>query len=232
LTEAERWPLIIFIVVFPLIVLATFYKLVIHHHGKLYAPSDFKDDKSFLRTLSPKEQEEKLDEEVKESLDSGNVCTEEIKEPIDAVTPIPNKEIINKTKDRIAYRKEIMLIEHEVIKDLSKELNVEAEKNIGLGGTEVKFDAFLQLPSGKFTFLEVKVFKNSHTPIMVIDRFLYQAVLAERFFNSNFKLILAIVYYFSEDELTSLEQKLRSKVNQCPVDIELRFIPSSKFIDA
>ena len=68
LTVAERWPLIIFIVVFPILVLVTFYKLVTNHHGKLYAPGDFKDDKSFLRTLSPEEQEEKLNDEVKESL--------------------------------------------------------------------------------------------------------------------------------------------------------------------
>ena len=53
LTEAERWPLILFIVGFPILVLGAFYKLVTDHHGKLYAPGDFKDDRSFLRTLSP-----------------------------------------------------------------------------------------------------------------------------------------------------------------------------------
>lgn len=29
-----------------------FYKLVTEHHGKLYAPGDFKDDGGFLKTLS------------------------------------------------------------------------------------------------------------------------------------------------------------------------------------
>jgi len=67
LTEAERWPLILFIVLFPIMVLVTFYKLVTKHHGKLYAPGDYKDDKSFLRTLSPEEQKVRLEKEVKES---------------------------------------------------------------------------------------------------------------------------------------------------------------------
>lgn len=39
LTEAERWPIIIFIVLFPVMVLVAFYKLVTHHHGKLYKNS-------------------------------------------------------------------------------------------------------------------------------------------------------------------------------------------------
>ena len=68
LTVAERWPLIGFIVVFPLLVLAVFYRLVTHHHGKLYAPGDYDKDRSFMRTLSPAEQEKRLTREVQESL--------------------------------------------------------------------------------------------------------------------------------------------------------------------
>lgn len=50
LTVIERWPLIIFIVIFPAIVLFAFYRLVTNHHDKLYAPQDYRDDSSFLQT--------------------------------------------------------------------------------------------------------------------------------------------------------------------------------------
>ncbi len=41
LQALERWPLILFVVIFPFSVLYVFYKLVTNHHGKLYRP-DFR----------------------------------------------------------------------------------------------------------------------------------------------------------------------------------------------
>lgn len=237
LTVAERWPLIIFIVVFPIIVLVTFYKLVTHHHGKLYAPGDFKDDKSFLRTLSPEEQEEKLDKEVKESLGVQDPSTG--KEEELSAKAIP--EVISASEQRIReerqkshkeFREELKVIEASVINQIAKDLNVEAGRNVGIGDTEANFDAFLQNPSGKFTFLEVKALRSPHSAMMVIDRLLYHAVIADRFFESKFKLIVAVVYYFEEDELSRVEKIWRRKVGGCPADIELRFIHRSKVINA
>ena len=47
----ERLVLIWFLVGFPVLILGAFYRLVTKHHTKLYAPSDFKDDASFLKAL-------------------------------------------------------------------------------------------------------------------------------------------------------------------------------------
>lgn len=44
----ERAPLIWFLVLFPVIVLATFAWLVSRHHDKLYAPSDFVNEENFI----------------------------------------------------------------------------------------------------------------------------------------------------------------------------------------
>jgi hypothetical protein len=68
--------------------------------------------------------------------------------------------------------------------------------------------------------------------MMVLDRILYQAVIADRFFESKFKLILAVVYYFEEEELERVKRIWKKKVDRCPVDIELRFLPRSKVINA
>lgn len=52
LAEAERQPLVWFLVAFPVLVLATFGWLVSCHHEKLYAPGDYKTDDSFFRGLT------------------------------------------------------------------------------------------------------------------------------------------------------------------------------------
>jgi len=234
LTVAERWPLIAFIVVFPILVLVTFYKLVTNHHGKLYAPGDFKDDKSFLRTLSPEEQEQKLDKEVKESLGTEDV--EPQPEPVTTGVARNNetdqKAREERQKSHREFREELRAVESSVISHIASELKVEAERNVGIGETEANFDAFLQTPSGKFTFLEVKAFRTPHSPMMVLDRILYQAVIADRYFESRFKLIIAVVYYFEEEDLERVERIWRRKIDKCPVDIEIRFLPRSKVINA
>ena len=54
LESAERSPIIWFVVLFPVLVLALFGWLVSNHHDKLYGPKDYRDDDSFLRTIGQK----------------------------------------------------------------------------------------------------------------------------------------------------------------------------------
>lgn len=49
LTSSERLPLIWFLVVFPIIVLLVFAWLVSRHSGKLFAPSDFRDEENYVK---------------------------------------------------------------------------------------------------------------------------------------------------------------------------------------
>ena len=48
-TAAERLPLIYFLVLFPVLVLIVFAWLVSKHSGKLFAPSDFKDEENYVK---------------------------------------------------------------------------------------------------------------------------------------------------------------------------------------
>ena len=48
-SPAERLPLIYFLIVFPVLVLAVFSWLVSKHSGKLFAPSDFKDEENYVK---------------------------------------------------------------------------------------------------------------------------------------------------------------------------------------
>lgn len=72
---AERVTLVVFMVLFPLIVLIALYKLVTKHHDKLYAPSDFSNEDNFVKLIenkieaSPKIQEiDRKTEQVKEEV--------------------------------------------------------------------------------------------------------------------------------------------------------------------
>jgi CheY-like chemotaxis protein len=49
LASAERLPIIWFLVVFPVVVLTVFAWLVSKHHAKLYAPTDYRQDDSFIQ---------------------------------------------------------------------------------------------------------------------------------------------------------------------------------------
>jgi len=48
LQSTERLPIIWFLVVFPVLVLAVFAWLVSRHHAKLYSPADYRQDASFI----------------------------------------------------------------------------------------------------------------------------------------------------------------------------------------
>jgi len=48
LAEGQKWVFVVFLVVFPLLVLGSFVWLVANHAVKLYSPADFRDDKSYV----------------------------------------------------------------------------------------------------------------------------------------------------------------------------------------
>lgn len=47
--NSERLPLIWFMIIFPILILIGFIYLVVKHHSKLYAPSDFKEESNFFK---------------------------------------------------------------------------------------------------------------------------------------------------------------------------------------
>ncbi|MFZ2269785.1 MAG: hypothetical protein WAV95_19595 [Azonexus sp.] len=95
LDAGERLPLVWFLVLFPVAVLALFGWLVSQHNEKLYAPSDYRSDDSFLRR---KEQSEKHTAQVtaNQELLKAKVL-EVVKEHSD-----PTKEGFQKIADQLA----------------------------------------------------------------------------------------------------------------------------------
>lgn len=239
LTENERWPIVIFVVVFPILVLLAFYRLVTNHHGKLYAPADFKDDRSFLVTLSPEEQESKLESEVNETL--GELPNDPLDERL--VPPTKNQkrntknndELTTRKQEHLKFREDLKEVEDVIINEIGDELNTEMRRNVGVGLTGASFDAIAINSAQKFpVFVEVKALKSHFVSTAALERVLYNAVVTDKFFESKFKLILAVVYYFENDKLPRVKEAWERKISQCPADVELRFVnrndlPMKKF---
>ena len=54
----ERIPLIYFLIGFPILILISFLFLVTKHHSKLYAPSDYQDEKNFFKGFESQQKNE------------------------------------------------------------------------------------------------------------------------------------------------------------------------------
>jgi CheY-like chemotaxis protein len=79
-TPAERIPMVYFLILFPVIVLGVFAWLVSRHSGKLFAPSDFRNEENYVRmqlkavasltAASVKEQIPTSDDDIQRIVDS------------------------------------------------------------------------------------------------------------------------------------------------------------------
>ncbi|UTV86837.1 hypothetical protein KDX00_17440 [Cobetia amphilecti] len=255
LTVAERWPLIGFIVVFPLLVLAVFYRLVTHHHGKLYAPGDYDKDRSFMRTLSPAEQEQRLTREVQESLggsdwqqggadaeaqgsavaeDSGQAVDDadvaQLLSPEDGAdkkAPLSRAEHLDHHRQQMTQLKDAVLRQMQESSTAGGGASGAMTRHVRVGETDACFDALLEGESAPFTFIEVKVLKHYARAQTVLQSLLYEALLADRTLEANFRLIVVVVLTDdSSQDMTRerLEQEWHQRIRQCPVAIELRFM--------
>ena len=57
ITEGQRWVLIVFLCLFPLVVLWAYFVLVTKHASALYAPTDFEDERIFLRLIDQRQRQ-------------------------------------------------------------------------------------------------------------------------------------------------------------------------------
>lgn len=151
LTATERQPLVWFLIVFPCLVLGAFYRLVTTHHAKLYAPADFRDDQSFLKTLTPAEQRERLEKEA-EALDAAEATT---KETTDTGAARRQQEAdqtgagVESVQAVRSFKKsEIAVVESLVLRELQAEYGVPVIPNVKIerGGEQLWFDGAIHRP--------------------------------------------------------------------------------------
>lgn len=119
-------------------------------------------------------------------------------------------------------REEIQVVENKVVQLLEQEFKIKAERNIGISNTGIRFDGLFENLSEKFVGVEVKLLKQVPVRARIFNHILEQAVIADKFFNSNFKMIIVLVYDFDKNEFDKIISDFEKKIEASSTKIELR----------
>jgi hypothetical protein len=206
LESVERWPIIIFIVIFPFSVLYVFYKLVTEHHGKLYSPADYKTDDSFLKTLTAQELAAKLEEDVNEvvAIESTNI----------------NQNKVSDVREVIKQR--IIKVENFVIGEIQKELGIKPRMGINVSPERYVFDAGYINQGALATMLDVKYYSRAVVNFKTINEFLQRAKLTADYMSYNTKFIVALVIDTDSESFNKVIEAWESSIQNSELNIEIR----------
>jgi hypothetical protein len=177
----QKTPIVWFLVLFPPAVLAVFSWLVSQHHSKLYAPSDFRDDKAFLQAQSPAEQRERLEQEAKATF---------AEEPADSAQSDGHTIGVPTIQSRNIQLRAVAIAEDLAIRELSLEFGAPIRRQLKVSRGDRLF--FLD---GGFTIdgtligVEIKLLrrKSLHNRIREAEQYLGRTTLA------GLKMVLALV---------------------------------------
>lgn len=163
---SERLPLIWFLVLFPVAVLAVFAWLVSRHHQKLYAPADYKTDDAFLKTLTPEAQRRRLEQEVSQigAIDAEPAPAKSAVEPSGPMSvreAVPPEVQFKPVRDFEMYRTETVLAEDFVLRQLEVECGIPIRRQAALrrGNREIQL-AGLMLKEGKPVGIDVMLMRE------------------------------------------------------------------------
>ncbi len=125
--QNERLPLIWFIILFPVVILLAFIYLVVNHHEKLYAPSDYRDDNTFIKAMDTKAIQNKTKIEVKELAEAIKMDPSKEKASISSTTK--NSETKSIELDSITLEEKYKNAEKWSLNEFSLKHNLEITKN-------------------------------------------------------------------------------------------------------
>lgn len=227
LDKIQKWALIWFIIVFPVIVLGTFVYLVVNHHRKLYGPGDFREDSSFLRTLDIEEQRERILESVDSNIDSeikenkNEFVNESTKQDMNNAEPSASKSSLEVRKSAIQIH---MLAEELVMRQLESEYNTTIKRQVALNydkTSSLSIDGIIM--DKTFTGIEVKYIKSKYiSPHTASSIQLNVKKFAEitnkyRFKNSSF-----IVVIVTDEQEEVLIEPLNRRLKGVDIKTEIR----------
>lgn len=178
---AERLPFIWFVILFPCVILFTFYKLVTEHSNKLYGPSDFQKDENFLLFANREEVQNKNLEKLKDE-----------KTSVSFMTVSSNIEKKDKGVDDSSLMRSIILRDAVIVDRLSQKYEIQFYQNIELRVTRgsVVIDAYGK-DKDKQYLVEIKILKSFTTEEIksIVNRYVREVMPLNR--SSHVKYIFA-----------------------------------------
>lgn len=214
LTENQRWCFVIFLVVFPIVVLAAFVYLVTKHHPKLYAPGEFKDERNFLGYISPRDREQKYMREGMEA-NSGN-------EKID-------KAKIHNTAMSMMEKYE--KIEDGVFDYYERFFGYDIDKNVFIdtGRKRIAIDGIAE-KNGAFNMFEIKYLPNNSISKLALDRAVENAVSVKNFmvekgkYPSNRIRLKFVIVIEKDEEKLEVKKKILSMIDTEEINVAVKVL--------
>jgi hypothetical protein len=212
---SQKWPLVWFLVVFPLLVLAIFGWLLSRHHGKLViAGAEAGSGEMFLSTLTPDQQRRKLSKELNVYFSPSESVGED-QGQTDSALPTSFSD------SRSLY----LVAEDLVLRQIELDRGPNFMRHVTLEG--VPFDGVI-VREDKVIAVEVKYLTSSHVKQSMtgalLDNAEYAATRLKRTRpNASFTFLLAVVTQMSDEEQTRLKANLVNKFGVTPVDIDIEF---------
>ena len=211
-----------FLMIFPLVLVITFFLTLNFNHKVLYAPSDYKNEDNFLRSFQKAsfiEKARKIDAEI-ENLENIQIMGNQSEEPIKQ-DDLSYKKLIKRSTQATYY-----LAEELVFAKLAKEFGTEIQREVKPLGVErgYVFDGVISDRSA-MTIIEVKFVRNAiihrlQDTINRIEGSLSNLSNAER---RNMKLLLAVVTDQEGSINDRITQQLENLKKKASFSIELRF---------
>ncbi len=218
--SVERLPLIWFLVLFPVLVLGVFYLLVTRHHRKLYAPSDYKDEKLFVTPLDTGVVKDRVEEEVLEVIASEQLSVSE---------PGMKTNISQSTTDQI--KTSYLEAEKLAFMALQKDLGYTIRQKVSIKASRYDhgFDGIAEV--GKtLHFFEVKYFQKPVFKAEFIEAALHRVASVAfspfvwdsgKYDNIIFHLV--VVFDFPSEQFPEFERRLRSRIREELFEVQYHF---------
>jgi hypothetical protein len=214
--------LVLFIAIFPFVVLAVFGWLVARHHMKLYGPSDYRTDKSFLDAfgnLEPSEVKKRLENEVERE--------ESATAPPSGSGDNPPSTWINLAGGTGKSRRltEMFVVESLVFQSLQRDFKGTIRRGVRLGNMEI--DGLILPPDGGPIIVEIKIVrgwvKNPKDTFYQIGRFVESARLAWKgHFDTPPRFVVVIVVEGGQESADRFEKLTEIEKDRFGADVDLR----------
>lgn len=232
--------LVVFIVVFPVVVLGVFSWLVAMHHKKLYGPRDYQTDQGFIEANNAKNPaslgqrlENEIDEDIPVDGDGSSAVSGVSDVQVDGHAESSGKQTFQVNREAfLKYRENVMmrtyLAESLVFQDLQNELGGAIRREVAVrtkSGRKLNVDGLVEHDAGT-TIVEVKRANNQFNALRVLHeipyrmRLIVDAVRAEGAQNVNFLLI--IVLDAEEKEVGYVEKRIERFREDFGNSIEIR----------
>jgi hypothetical protein len=213
LEPIQKWPLIWFLVIFPVLVLLLFGWLVASHHTKLYSPTDYLDKEGFFRALTPQEQKFRINKEI-ESL------SDEIdEEKRSLATSLEKSPLTSYNSSNL--RSNYMLAEELVFRELEAEFRLPVSRHVGIFNTHIELDGAIT-SRDQTVIIEIK-FTQSPNWSRIVRSALGQISKVAESINLKARFLLVIVTQnLTADQRLNESEKAKKQIAEINYHVELR----------